>query len=618
MAEQNNSYIPSEDFNVNKLIPSLAAAIKNEFYASLIGDVTDTFQSIENSIINITKQFGGGREMSKAIERNFADATIQVGQLGGTLKDIEAIQVSVIKATNTQTILNGEAYASLYATSKLIGDNTKDASQVVGEMIQNITKVGYGLYDTTKQLSTVIDLARQYGLSTTSIYSQLKDNISAVNLYNFDNGVQGLSKMSAQAAMVKGNISDTLKFAEKVFSPEKAIETAASFQRLGVQVSELLDPYSLMDMARNRPEDLQKSIIEATKELTYFDEKNNRISILPGSQERLRELAPVLDMSADKLAELAINSANLERKLKTIQFKDFMNEDDKTLIANLAQMKDGKYVIDVQGVEKDVVTLDEKDIEALKVDPDKSAIQLQRESNGSLLNIQNDVAAIKTATAVRFSTNEELKQVVKTLSEKAFIATETIATGVGFKRQISGEGEGLYSDIDVKNFINDKLGGTIREFYATFTGERSPMEVLENLKTALTGTFESITGFINDIPKNYEEAKKNMREIDPEYGKFPNDFEKSTKELKEKILGSNVSESTNNTNSNNSTAKTLTEPTQINLVHTHNININGQNLPQLVANILNSSEMISSLDLNMTKYKEEVNNLIGKNIEMTG
>ena len=57
MAEQNNSYIPSEDFNVNKLIPSLAAAIKNEFYASLIGDVTDTFQSIENSIIKIIKKY---------------------------------------------------------------------------------------------------------------------------------------------------------------------------------------------------------------------------------------------------------------------------------------------------------------------------------------------------------------------------------------------------------------------------------------------------------------------------------------------------------------------------------------------------------------------------------
>jgi hypothetical protein len=68
-------------------------------------------------------------------------------------------------------------------------------------------------------------------------------------------------------------MSDVLKVAEKVFNPEDAIKMAADMQRLGVNVTNLLNPYKLMDMGRNHPEELQKSMGEMLSSLTYFDEK---------------------------------------------------------------------------------------------------------------------------------------------------------------------------------------------------------------------------------------------------------------------------------------------------------------------------------------------------------
>jgi hypothetical protein len=94
-------------------------------------------------------------------------------------------------------------------------------------------------------------------------------------------------------------------FAEKVLNPEGAIQMAAAFQRLGVASGDLVDPFILMDKSINDPKGLQDSLIEMTKQFTYFDEKTGNFRINPGGVRLMKELAETAGMSFEQFSKTA-------------------------------------------------------------------------------------------------------------------------------------------------------------------------------------------------------------------------------------------------------------------------------------------------------------------------
>jgi hypothetical protein len=132
-------------------------------------------------------------------------------------------------------------------------------------------------------------------------------------------------------------------------SPEKAIDLSAALQRLGVSSSALLDPLKAMDLAQNDPEALQKEMINVSKEFTKLKADGSGFEILPGAKRRLREVAQAMGMSATELANMSIKSADLDMKMSKIKFPSLASsEEDKLLIANMAQMKGGEAVLQIR------------------------------------------------------------------------------------------------------------------------------------------------------------------------------------------------------------------------------------------------------------------------------
>jgi hypothetical protein len=128
---------------------------------------------------------------------------------------------------------------------------------------------------------------------------------------------------------------------EKVFNPEGAIELSASLQRLGVASSELLDPLRLMDLAQNDPTELQNQIVNMTKDFTRFNEQTKSFEILPGAKRRMREVADALGMTGSEFSKMALNAANFDMKLKQIKFSPDVKEEDRELVATMAQFNKG-------------------------------------------------------------------------------------------------------------------------------------------------------------------------------------------------------------------------------------------------------------------------------------
>jgi hypothetical protein len=155
--------------------------------------------------------------------------------------------------------------------------------------------------------------------------------------------------MTAQASMLRFDMRETAKFAEDVMNPDGAIKMASAFQRLGVAAGDLVDPFVLMDKSINDPQGLQDSIIEMTKQFTYFDDKTNSFKINPGSIRLMKELATETNISFENMTKTALAASDMDRRLNEIDFNIQASEEDKMLVANMAKMgPGGEYFVELQ------------------------------------------------------------------------------------------------------------------------------------------------------------------------------------------------------------------------------------------------------------------------------
>jgi hypothetical protein len=324
--------------------------------------------------------------------------------MGGSLSDVKEIQSDISSTLQTNFILQGDTYSEIFAASKLAAGSTEKATLMSEKLIGDFKTLGYSIFEIGDSTGEIINQVKSLGVNANSVFEMINKNVGQLNLYNFSDGINGMAKMAAEAAMLRIDMKTTLDIADRLFNPEKAIDMAAGFQRLGVQVTDLLDPLTLMDISLNDPARLQESIVEMTKSLTYFDEKNQKISILPGEQRRLREIAEVMGINAGELSKMAINAGELQEKMKRIELPSFIPEGDeedvKTLIANLSQLKDGKLMVTIPG-QKELVEASDLTQEQLqklrdqKEEEAKSPVQLQSEANGYLNKIVNEGIVVK-------------------------------------------------------------------------------------------------------------------------------------------------------------------------------------------------------------------------------
>jgi len=502
-------------FDLKTYLEDFGKVLKSPFGG--VDELKSVFSTMEDTAVKLATSFGGTSSFSQTIRDSMAGAASSMAEIGGSMSDIEDIQRNVVKTLQTQTILNEESYKDLFASAQLVSDGTKGGAQMTGEMIKNFTNAGYGLYNIGKEMTGILNTAREVGVTATAVYEQLGTNMGKLALYNFENGVQGMAKMAAQAAGLRIDMKTTFGLADQLFNPEKAIEMAAGFQRLGVQVTNLLDPYKLMDMARNDPKKLQESIVEATKQLTYFDEKSKSFRILPGAQGQLRELATLMNIPAEELAKMGQNAADLDKKLREISFpSDFAKEEDRKMIANMAQMSGSSYVVTFtdkdngETVTKKVTELSEKDRENLVKanEPAKSAVDLQIEANGYLRGMYNALKARQIALPARAAASSNVQTGIKYIKENITdrYAEDVLDNIVKVKREPRKDKTGFLSSKGTDEEINKittELGKIMIEGIKKGNINQTLTDMLkyttDQIKNKATDVKEGVTKFLIDL-----------------------------------------------------------------------------------------------------------------------
>jgi hypothetical protein len=311
--------------------------IKSNFEFDSILEVMNKVDDKASDLIN---KFGQGRDNIVGLKAALTESVTKVTQLGGSFEKIAEIQQDVSTTLGRNVILQGESYERLYAATKVTGKES-------GYIVDNFKNAGISAYQSATQIEKVVNISRELGVNAQTVSSEVLRNMDYLNKFNFQGGVEGLAKMAANATGLRINMGQTLAFADKVYNPEGAIQTAAALQRLGVTQSELLDPLRLMDLSQNDPVELQNQITQMTQQFVTLNEKG-QFEILPGAKRQLQEIAREMGMNYSEMTKFALGGAELDDKLKKIKFPDFATEDQKKLIANLTEMGEGgEYKIQV-------------------------------------------------------------------------------------------------------------------------------------------------------------------------------------------------------------------------------------------------------------------------------
>lgn len=362
---------------------------------AMIPDST-MFEVMDKYATQIQTSFGLSKGRVDEFKNSIANVAPELVKMGYTEDDIAGTIQQTMEGLGTAASLSKEAIVELAASAKVTGIDVKT-------LASSFRDVGTSIYDVGDEMKKVTEIARSAGVSVNAVSLQVTSNLGKMNLYNFDNGVKGLSKMAVTGERLGISMEKTFELAENLMSPEKAIDMSAALQRLGVTSSGLLDPLRAMDMAQNDPEALQKELVNLGKDFTKFNEQTGKMEILPGAKRRMREIAGELGMTSEEFASMSLKAADFDMKLKQIKMPDFAGDDEtKELIASMAQMKGGVAQIEVRNKETGVTTtkkveeLTPEDIENLKKATEDSSKSIEEIALGQLDTTSQILNLLKT------------------------------------------------------------------------------------------------------------------------------------------------------------------------------------------------------------------------------
>jgi hypothetical protein len=393
-------------------------------------------------------------------------------------------------------VASTEDISKLFSANKILGGSVKD-------IVENFQDIGVQFAQVGTQLEESISYIQSVGVNAGQVMSKVFENMSQMNRFNFQDGVQGLTRMATQATALKFDMGQVFTLADAALDPEGAIKLSSAFQRLGLAAGGLTDPFELMYKSLNDPEGLQDSLVEMTKQFTFFDEKTKSFKINPAGMLQLRELQKETGLSAAEMSKLALNTADLDRKLSTLRPSlKFENEEDKMYLANIAKMdKFGEYTVDIFDKEGNKSTeklqnLTQEQLDLLieqEKDRPKDLEEIQRRQLSNFDAISGDLRAIRDKVVFGVTSAPRISLLAEDLGTITKIATNSVNKGVNQET--------------IRTTVNDSIGDIKEIIKKMASGQDTGLD-FEKLLAKSKGVF--------DIEKLKESLSSKMGEIKKE------------------------------------------------------------------------------------------------------
>lgn len=474
-----------------------AAGIWDQIKTILKNEVIIYLQQQTKLYETINEEAGMTGELAADFRNELMQASPELIRLGISFDEMADSVATLLKNSGKFKLLSSDTIKEMGLASKFVSDIGR-----FGEMAYDFEKVGIGVKDMSKTIEEMGLRSLRLGLNARRTTEELDKNLNKLNQYGFKNGVEGLNRMVQQSLEFRMNMDNVFSLAEKVWSPEGALDVVANLQMIGGAYSDLNDPIKMMYMATNDVEGLQKAIIETSKSLVTYNEEQGRFQVTGVNLRRAKEMADQLGMSMEELTTTAV--ASMERTRAASDLSGIMAgipEEDKEFLINLSQMKGGRMVIEVPktlqdqlgGTEVALEDMSEKQAQAIlsrKEEFDKidSMEQIARQQVTLVENMQRDVSYLRAMARVSVGTQ------IGELMERAF-----------------GVNQKVYSEESkrITDWLSDKIKNTDTMLSAL-------VETVPELK-GLTATQKGNAAAENK-PKIYQipEGKQNTTSTSPE------------------------------------------------------------------------------------------------------
>lgn len=403
-------------------------------------DFADSVGRLTEKSLEVNKVFGQGRQRLQELRQSIADTLPELNKFGGKIEDVAVTLADIAEASRRNVVADTQSVKDLFIASKVLGQSAEVISESFLDVGINISKIG-------ENFEGAMEYVQSIGGNVRDVLDKMRMNMDQLNRFQFQGGVIGLTKMAAQASMLRFDMNQTFNLADKVLDPEGAIEVASAFQRLGVAAGNLVDPFQLMNQSITDPSGLQNSLADVAKQFTYFDEKTKTFKINPQGVLTLKEMEKQTNVSASEMSKLGLATADLDRRLSTIRSAGLTlaSEEDKQYLANIASMtREGEYVVTIRDDKgkaemKNLADVTQDELEKL-IDQQKTGPKNLEEFARSQMSIQQimqgDLTAIRSVVVGSVGSSqvinqglEQLRDLVERTGNRATGAFPTTAEG---------------------------------------------------------------------------------------------------------------------------------------------------------------------------------------------
>ena len=455
--------------------------LAKKLFSAGLTEVSNEYQNQTKLLEDINTKTSLTGKLSADFRNQISEAGRDLTKLGISFDTVAIASTNLLQTTGRFNVLNRE---TLYDVGKIGQAYIGDMSKMM-EMIPEFEKVGIGAKSTIDAVQRTGQRSLELGLSSKKVAESLQTNIGMLNQYGFQKGVDGLARMVQKSIEFKSSMESVAAVAEKVFSPEGALELSANLQVLGGAIGDFNDPLKLMYMATNNVEGLQDALIEAAGSLATYNQEQGRFEVTGVNLRKVREMANALGVDYKELTKTAI--ATQERLSSTQMLSGLQIEsDDKEFLANLAQMQDGKMTIALNSEElrrqfdgANSVALDQIDDRQAKLlleyrDQFKqmSPEDIVRGQATNIENIRRDVSYLVKAAAL--AAGKEGKDLFNSLVNLGKIADITKEATPKLAAALTNEIKGLGSTLK-----DDKQKGKVESPKNSVTQEQAKKLVQE-------------------------------------------------------------------------------------------------------------------------------------------
>ena len=309
-------------------------------------EITNEYTNQTVLLEDINKKTGLTGKLSKDFREEIQNAGPKLEQLGVSYETLANSAVSLVDKSGKFNLINQQSFEK----AAVVGQAYLGSMEALTNMLPDFEKVGIGAQGTFAAVEKAGKSSLALGLNSQKVGKDLQTNIGMLNQYGFKAGVDGLTKMVQKSIEFRLSMDQVAQVAEKVFSPEGALELSANLQVLGGAIGDFNDPLKLMYMATNNVEGLQDAIIDAAGSLATYNQEQGKFELTGVNLRKVREMATALGMDYKELAKTAI--ATQERlSAKEMLSGLRIDDEDKEFLSNMSQMKNGKMTIELQSEE---------------------------------------------------------------------------------------------------------------------------------------------------------------------------------------------------------------------------------------------------------------------------